>query len=329
MTESPSVLKSGGTLYPLAYPWAFDYWEKQQNNHWMPKEAPLGDDVNDFWNKLTVPQRNLVTQVFRLFTKSDEEIASCYNKKYKKHFLRTEVSMMLTAFENIETVHFVAYAHLLQTLGLPEVEFLAFQEYDEMKAKLDFLHSFDPETPMELAEAIAAFSAATEGMSLFASFAILMNFPRHNLLKGMGDIIAWSIRDESMHCEGMAKLFQTFVEEKKDQIDRGELDRRVQKVIKQAVSNEDKFIDLAFELGPVEGLSAAEMKLYIRFIANLRYNQLGFEGKLYEGVDHMPLPWLPEMLNAAEFGNFFESRVTDYAKASTKGEWDDDAYDFD
>jgi ribonucleoside-diphosphate reductase beta chain len=323
-----SVTKSGGALYPLAYPWAFDFWEKQQNNHWMPKEAALGDDVNDFWNKLTIPQRNVITQTFRLFTKSDEEIADCYADKYKKFFKRTEIKMMLTAFENIETVHFVAYAHLLQTLGLPEVEFLAFQEYDEMKAKLDYLHSFDPETPMELAEAIAAFSSATEGMSLFASFAILMNFPRHNLLKGMGDIIAWSIRDESMHCEGMAKLFQTYIEENADKIDKGELKRRCAKVIKQAVGNEDKFIDLVFEMGPLEGLSSEDMKRYIRFIANLRFKQLGFEENLFEGVDEMPLPWLPPLVSAAEFGNFFEVRVTDYSKASTPGEWSD-AYDLD
>ena len=316
------------TLYPLEFGWAFDYWERQQNNHWMPKEAALGDDVNDFKNKLTEGERNLIVQTFRLFTKSDEEISNCYNRKYKKHFLNTEITMMLTAFENIETVHFVAYAHLLQTLGLPEVEFLAFQEYDEMKAKLDFLHSFDPETPMELAEAIAAFSAATEGMSLFASFAILLNFPRHNKLKGMGDIIAWSVRDESMHCEGMAQLFKTFIREKADQIDFKTLEKKVKKVIYQAVENEDKFIDLVFEMGPVEGLSAEDMKRYIRFIANLRFAQLGYTDKLFGDVDQMPLPWLPGMLNAAEFGNFFETRVTDYAKASSGGEWNEDAYDF-
>jgi ribonucleoside-diphosphate reductase beta chain len=320
-----SVTESGGALYPLAYPWAFDYWEKQQNNHWMPKEATMGDDVKDWENKLTIPEKNVVTQVFRLFTKSDEEIKNCYAEKYKKFFKRTEVSMMLTAFENMETVHLVAYAHLLQTLGLPEVEFSAFQQYEEMQAKLDFIHSFDPETDMELAEAIAAFSAATEGISLFASFAILLNFPRHNKLKGMGDIIAWSVRDESMHCEGMAKLFQTFVAEKN--LDKRILRPKVEKVIRQAVTNEFKFIDLVFEMGPVEGLEAQEVKDYMMWIANLRFNQLGFDGKLFE-IDVMPLPWIPGMLNAAEHGNFFETRVTEYAKASTEGEWDDNAYDF-
>lgn len=322
----PSVTESSGALYPLAYPWAFDFWEKQQNNHWMPKEASMADDVKDWEKKLTPAEKNLIIQVFRLFTKSDEEIANCYAKKYKPFFKRTEINMMLTAFENIETVHFVAYAHLLQTLGLPEVEFLAFQQYDEMKAKLEFLHSFEVENDLQLAEGIMAFSAATEGMSLFASFAMLLNFPRHNKLKGMGDIIAWSVRDESMHCEGMATLFKAFVEEKG--LDKKYLRKRAIEIITQAVQNEDKFIDLAFEMGPLEDLTKEEMKLYIRYIANLRFNQLGFEGKIFEDVNHLPLPWLPGMLNAQEFGNFFETRVTDYAKASTAGEWDDEAYDF-
>jgi len=320
-----SLTEEKGTLYPLTYPWAFEYWEKQQAVHWLPKESPLGDDVQDYKHKLTDAERNLVTQIFRLFTKSDEEIANCYHKYYKKFFKATEVQMMLTAFENMETVHIVTYSHLLKTLGLPEVEFLAFQQYDEMKAKLDWLHSFNPESPIEIAESLAAFSGATEGMSLFASFAILLNFPRHNKLRGMGDLITWSARDESLHCEGIAALFHTYLAEHPE-IDRKALEKRIYKVFQQAVANEDKFIDLAFEMGPVEGLSAEEVKKYIRFVANIRLAQLGYK-PLFE-VTKNPLPWLTNMLNGAEYGNFFESRVTDYSKAQTEGEWDEDAYDF-
>jgi ribonucleoside-diphosphate reductase beta chain len=320
------VTVSQGTLYPIQYPFAFDLWEKQQNNHWMPKEVSLGDDVNDFWNVLSVPERNLITQIFRLFTKSDEEIQQCYHKFYKNFFKETSIQLMLTAFENIETVHLVAYAHLLKTLQLPETEFLAFQEYDEMKAKLDWLHSFNPESPIEIAESLAAFSGVTEGVALFASFAMLINFARFGKMKGMADIIAWSIRDESMHCEGIAQLFLTYCAENADQIDKTDLKKRVYNVFGQGIANEDKFIDLAFEMGPVEGLTAQEMKDYIRWIANIRLGQLGYE-PLFK-VDYMPLPWLPAMLNAPEHANFFEQRATEYSKASTEGEWDEDAYDF-
>jgi ribonucleoside-diphosphate reductase beta chain len=312
------------TYKPFEYPWAYHYWKKQQQVHWLPEEVPLGDDVRDYKSRLTNAERNLITQIFRFFTQSDIEIGNCYHKHYMKHFKPLEVQMMLTAFGNMETIHVDAYSHLLDTLGLPETEYEAFLEYKEMKDKFDWLRSFHPDDPMSVAESLAAFSGATEGMSLFASFAILLNFPRHNKMMGMGDIISWSVRDESMHCEGIAKLFHTYVEEKKDEINRFELSRRIRVVFEQAVLNEEKFIDLVFEMGPVEGLSAFEMKQYIRYIADMRLQQLG-EAPIYN-ITKNPLPWLVSMLNGVEFGNFFETRVTEYSKGATTGDWDD-AYD--
>jgi ribonucleoside-diphosphate reductase beta chain len=309
---------------PFEYEFAYKYWKLQQQSHWLPEEATLGDDVRDYKTRLTNAERNLITQIFRFFTQSDIEIGNCYHKHYMKHFKPFEVQMMLTAFANMETIHVDAYSHLLDTLGLPDTEYEAFLEYKEMKDKFDWLRSFHPDDPMSVAESLAAFSGATEGMSLFASFAILLNFPRHNKMMGMGDIISWSVRDESLHCEGIAKLFQTYVEEKKEEINRFELSRRIKVVFEQAVDNEDKFIDLAFEMGPVEGLEAFEMKQYIRYIADIRLKQLG-EEPLYN-IAKNPLPWLATMLNGVEFGNFFETRVTEYSKAATEGDWEN-AYD--
>jgi ribonucleoside-diphosphate reductase beta chain len=312
------------TYKPFQYPWAYTFWKQQQQVHWLPEESPLGDDVRDYKTKLTEPERNLITQIFRFFTQSDIEIGNCYHKHYMKHFKPFEIQMMLTAFANMETIHVDAYSHLLDTLGLPESEYEAFLEYKEMKGKFDWLRSFHPDDPMSVAESLAAFSGATEGMSLFASFAILLNFPRHNKMMGMGDIISWSVRDESLHCEGIAKLFQTYVEEKKEDINRFELSRRIKIVFEQAVENEDKFINLAFEMGPVEGLTPEQMKEYIRYIADIRLQQLG-EEPIYN-ISRNPLPWLATMLNGVEFGNFFETRVTEYSKAATDGDWNE-AYD--
>jgi ribonucleoside-diphosphate reductase beta chain len=309
------------TYKPFQYEWAYKYWKLQQQSHWLVEEVTLGDDVRDYKTRLTDAERNLITQIFRFFTQSDIEIGNCYHKHYMKHFKPFEVQMMLTAFANMETVHVDAYSHLLDTLGLPETEYEAFLEYKEMKDKFDWLRSFHPDDPMSVAESLAAFSGATEGMSLFASFAILLNFPRHNKMRGMGDIISWSVRDESLHCEGIAKLFQTYVEEKKDEINRFELSRRIRAVFEQAVANEDKFIDLAFEMGPVEGLTAFEMKQYVRYIADIRLRQLG-EEPIYN-ITKNPLPWLATMLNGVEFGNFFETRATEYSKGATEGDWED------
>jgi len=228
--------------------------------------------------------------------------------------------MMLSAFSNIETVHIAAYAHLLDTVGMPESEYQAFLKYKEMKDKYDYMQSFSVDNRREIAKTLAAFGAFTEGLQLFASFAILLNFPRFGKMKGMGQIISWSVRDETLHCLSVIRLFRTFVQENPE-IWTDDLRREIVAVCATIVEHEDAFIDLAFELGPVQGLTGAQVKQYIRFIADRRLVQLGLD-PLYN-VERNPLPWLDEMLNAVEHTNFFENRATEYSRASTTGSWEE------
>ena len=233
--------------------------------------------------------------------------------------------MMLSAFSNIETVHIAAYSHLLDTVGMPEVEYTAFLKYKEMKDKYDYMHGFSMDSKHDIAKTLAAFGAFTEGLQLFASFAILLNFPRFNKMKGMGQIISWSVRDESLHCISIIKLFRTFVQENPE-IWTEDLRREIYLTCATIVDHEDAFIDLAFEFGAVEGLTAEEVKRYIRYIADRRLTQLGLNVLFH--VDKNPLPWLDDMLNAVEHANFFENRSTEYSKASTVGTWEDAFSDF-
>jgi ribonucleoside-diphosphate reductase beta chain len=286
----------------------------------LPEEVPLADDVKDWHNKMTAEERNLLTQIFRFFTQSDIEVANCYMKQYSRVFEPTEVQMMLSAFSNMETVHIAAYSHLLDTIGMPETEYQAFLHYKEMKDKVDYLHTFDVSTKENVAQTLAVFGAFTEGLQLFASFAILMNFPRFNKMKGMGQIISWSVRDESLHTESIIKLFRTFISENPE-IWTEEFQRSLYVTCSEMVEHEDAFIDLAFELGGVEGLAGSEVKQYIRYIADRRLTQLGLQ-PIYR-LEKNPLPWMDEMLNGMEHTNFFENRSTEYSKAATQGSWED------
>ena len=153
------------------------------------------------------PSRSLLTQIFRFFTQSDVEVSDNYLKRYIPIFQPLEIQMMMAAFTNMETIHIDAYALLLKTLGMPKAEFEAFRDYSEMKAKADYMQTFGVETVADVSRTLAMFGAFTEGMSLFASFAMLLNFPRFNKMKGMGQIVSWSVRDESLHCEGVIRLF--------------------------------------------------------------------------------------------------------------------------
>ena len=314
------LLTSNPVYKPFRYPWAYEAWLQQQRIHWLPEEVPLADDVKDWQKNLTQSERNLLTQIFRFFTQADVEVNNCYMKHYSQVFKPTEVLMMLSAFSNIETVHIAAYSHLLDTIGMPEIEYTAFLKYKEMKDKYDYMQSFSVANKTEIAKTLAAFGAFTEGLQLFASFAILMNFPRFNKMKGMGQIVSWSVRDETLHCLSLIRLFRTFVQENPE-IWTEEFRRDLYLVCATIVDHEDAFIDLAFELGGVQGMDASLTKQYIRFIADRRLQQLGLE-PLYN-IEKNPLPWLDEMLNAVEHANFFENRSTEYSKASTAGSWEE------
>ena len=305
---------------PFSYPWAYDAWLLQQKIHWLPEEVPLADDVKDWKKNLTPGEKHLLTQIFRFFTQADIEVNNCYMQNYAQVFKPTEIQMMIAAFSNIETVHIAAYSHLLDTIGMPETEYQAFMKYKEMKDKYDYMQKFGVETPKAIAITLAVFGAFTEGLQLFASFAILLNFQRFNKMKGMGQIVTWSVRDETLHTNSMIKLFRTFIQEYPD-IWTEELRSEIYEACATIVHFEDAFIDLAFEVGDVQGLTAREVKKYIRYIADRRLLQLGLK-EIYM-VEENPLPWLDEILNGVEFANFFENRVTEYSKAATVGTWDD------
>lgn len=316
-----SLLSAEQIYKPFKYPWAYDAWLKQQQLHWLPQEVPLADDVKDWKHNLTPAEKYLLTQIFRFFTQADIEVNNCYMKHYSQIFKPIEVLMMLAAFSNIETIHIDAYSHLLDTVGMPEVEYQAFMKYKEMKDKIDYMQQFNAKSTRDIAKTIAAYGAFTEGLQLFASFAMLLNFQRFGKMKGMGQIVAWSVRDETLHTESIIKLFHALIEENPEILDEA-LKEEIANICKEIVIHEDAFIDLAFEMdGAIEGMTADDIKAYIRFIADRRMVQLRLR-PLYN-IKKNPLPWIDEILNAPEHVNFFENRATEYSKAATEGNWGD------
>ncbi|HEY8189129.1 MAG TPA: ribonucleotide-diphosphate reductase subunit beta [Micavibrio sp.] len=314
------LLQERHVYKPFLYPWCYEAWLTQQRIHWLPEEVPLAEDVRDWKRTLTPSEKNLMTQIFRFFTQSDVEVNNCYMKHYSQVFGPVEVQMMLSAFSNIETVHIAAYSHLLDTLGMPEVEYQAFLKYKEMKDKFDYMQNASMASRRDIAKTMALFGAFTEGLQLFASFAILLNFQRFNKMKGMGQIITWSVRDETLHCLSMIRLFNTFIGENPDIWD-DSLRQEITESCKTIIGFEDAFIDLAFSEGEVEGLAPEDLKNYIRYIGDRRLQQLNLEPVFHIGKN--PLPWMDQMLNGAEHTNFFENRATEYSKASTQGTWED------
>ena len=300
------------TFKPFKYPWAYDAWLQHEQSHWLHTEVPMSEDVKDY-KKLSSNEQEFLTKILRFFVQGDLDIGSGYHDHYIPVFKQPEVRMMMSGFAGREALHVAAYAHLIETLGLPESTYNEFLQYKEMVEKHDYINNLSA-APM--AEKIAAISAFGEGMQLFSSFVMLLNFARNGKLKGLGQIIAWSIVDETQHAEGMIKVYREYVKHNKDE----STSDRIKEIADQMVGLEDQFVDLAFSMVEVEKLTKEEVKQYIRYIADRRLISMGMKG-IYK-IKKNPLPWVDGMLGVSHT-NFFEQRVTDYSKGATTGTWDD------
>ena len=305
---------------PFIYPWAFEFYKRQQQMHWLPDEVPLQDDIKDYREKLSPDNRLLLDNISKFFTQADVDVCCGYAKHYLPTFKQPEIRMMLVSYAAMEAVHQEAYSLLLESLGKSDDMYQEFFDIQAMSEKHDYLTDFNMNSPHEIAKTMAVYSGFTEGVQLFSSFAILLNYPRHNLMKGMGQIVTWSIRDESLHVEGLSKLFRTFIAENPD-IWTDKLKYEIYCAAERVVELEDKFIDVCFDKADIPDLTAKEVKEYIRYIADRRLLGLGMKN-IFNSSEN-PLPWIDMQVNAVEHTNFFENRATEYAKASTQGNWQD------
>jgi len=300
---------------PFKHPEFFDYWKQSEQMHWLPYEVPLNEDIKDWNLRLSPGETTFLTHLFRFFTQGDLDVASAYARTYIPESVDPEIRMMLLSFGAREALHVAAYSHLIESLGMPETIYNEFSKYAEMKEK----HAF-ADYILELEEPLltmAVFSGFIEGMQLFSSFAMLLNFTRFGKLRGMGQIIQWSIADESLHTEAMIKLFRL---QAKGYMN----DERKESIYSAAetmVKHEDAFIDLAFGITEMEGLTKEEVKGYIRYIADRRLISMGLKG-IFK-VKKNPLPWVEELVNAVGHTNFFENRAVDYGKGTLTGNWNE------
>lgn len=304
---------------PFAYPWAYDAFMQSEQMHWLWTEVPMVEDVKDWRNRLSDSERDFLTKVFRFFTQGDIDVSSAYVHTYLPAFAQPEIRMMLSSFAAREAVHIAAYSHLIETLGMPEAIYNEFLQYQAMADKHDYFHGLRLNENESIAAKMAAFSGFTEGMQLFSSFVMLLNFTRNGTMRGMGQIIAWSINDETLHTESMIRLFREYIAQNPE-LWTDALKSEIYGIAEKMVELEDRFIELAFGVHEMQKLSPEEVKRYIRYIADRRLTAMGM--KAIFGVAKNPLGWVDAMLGVTHT-NFFENRVVDYAKGALTGDWAD------
>jgi ribonucleoside-diphosphate reductase beta chain len=305
---------------PFEYQMAFDFYKDQHRAHWLADEVPLASDLNDWKLKLNDSERNLIGNILKSFAQTEIHVNDYWSTKVSIWFPKPEVQAMARVFADFESIHAEAYARLNEELGLDD--FAAFLEDEEAKAKIDRLVETPGETLHEKALSLAIFSAFTEGVNLFSSFAVLMSFQLRNLMKGTGQIVEWSVRDESLHSKAGCWLFRTLVSENPD-LDDHKLMGEIYKACEVSVNLEFDFIDKAFEMGDIEGLSKDQLKNFIKARANEKLNELGYS-PLYNDVDPnlmREMEWFNHLTSGKTHQDFFANRVTDYSKSTA--DWSD------
>jgi len=304
---------------PFEYQTAFEFYKDQHRAHWLADEVPLSSDLNDWKLKLTESEKNLIGNILKSFAQTETYVNDYWSTKVAVWFPKHEIKAMACAFADFESIHAEAYARLNEELGLDDFE--AFMEDEEAKAKIDRLVELPGDTLRDKALSLAIFSAFTEGVNLFSSFAVLMSFQLRNLMKGTGQIVEWSVRDESLHSKAGCWLFRTMIEEMPE-LNEG-MEKQIYDACDLSVKLEFDFIDKAFEMGEIEGLNKNQLKNFIKERANQKLIELGYN-PLYNDIDPnllKQMEWFGHLTSGKTHQDFFAGRVTDYSKSTA--DWSD------
>ena len=305
---------------PFEYQDAFDFYKNQHRAHWLADEVPLASDLNDWKLKLNESEKNLIGNILKSFAQTEVHVNDYWSTKVSVWFPKPEIQAMARVFADFESIHAEAYARLNEELGLDN--FAAFLEDEVSKDKIERLIEVPGTTIEEKAISLAIFSAFTEGVNLFSSFAILMSFQLRNLMKGTSQIVEWSVRDESLHSKAGCWLFRTLLQEQPE-LDTDELRNKITEACQLSVQLEFDFIDKAFEMGEVEGLNKNQLKAFIKARANEKMVELGYNA-IYNDIEPSLLKqmeWFGHLTSGKTHQDFFAGRVTNYSKSTA--DWDD------
>jgi len=322
---------------PFEYPVYYNEgWLKQAQAFWLHTEIPMQGDVKDWNEKLEPHEKNLVGNILLGFAQTECAVSDYWTGMVTKWFPKHEIRQMAMMFGSQETIHATAYSYLNETLGLEDFE--AFLHEPATKEKFELLTSTtadwkpedlkkNPKARIEVAKSLAIFSAFAEGVSLYSSFAVLYSFQMRNMLKGIGQQMKWSVRDESLHSKMGCTLFRHMCEEYPDLLE--QCKPAIEEAAQLIVDLELKFIDKMFEQGDLENLKASDLKEFIKQRTNDKLAELGYNpipgGDFYFEVNEKKadkLEWFYHLTGGHTHTDFFAIRPTDYSKANEGENWD-------
>jgi ribonucleoside-diphosphate reductase beta chain len=309
---------------PFEYPEYYtEGWLKQAQAFWLHTEISMSGDVKDWNERLTDKEKSLVGNILLGFAQTECAVSDYWTQKVVGWFPKHEIQQMAMMFGSQETIHAVAYSYLNETLGLEDYE--AFLHEPATSKRFDNLVAYEGNSPRGIGCSLAIFSAFAEGVSLYSAFAVLYSFQMRNLLKGIGQQMKWSVRDESLHSKMGCRLFRHMCEEDNQLL---ELCRsNVIRAAEDMVQLEAMYIEKMFEAGEIEGISSYDLINFIKKRANEKLVELGyvdlgsyfpFNPKAAANLD-----WFYHLTGGVTHTDFFAIRPTDYSKANEGEDFED------
>jgi len=321
---------------PFEYPEYYNEgWLKQAQAFWLHTEIPMSGDVKDWNENLTESEKNLVGNILLGFAQTECAVSDYWTQNVVSWFPKHEIQQMAMMFGSQETIHAVAYSYLNETLGLENFD--AFLQDRATMERFENLTRVDNKSTRNIGRSLAVFSAFAEGVSLYSAFAVLYSFQLRNMLKGIGQQMKWSVRDESLHSKMGCQLFRHMCEEDPSLLE--ECREDIIEAAKAMLNAEEKYIDKMFELGDIENLKAYDLKQFIRKRLNEKLQELGYfdlgqyfafnqDGALgqyfafnQDGAKN--LDWFYHLTGGHTHTDFFAVRPTDYSKAGEGEDFED------
>ena len=309
---------------PFEYP---DYytegWLKQAQAFWLHTEISMQSDIKDWNEKLTPKEKSLVGNILLGFAQTECAVSDYWTQKVVSWFPKHEIKQMAMMFGSQETVHAVAYSYLNETLGLEDYE--AFLHEPATADRFENLVAYSGDSHVGIGRSLAVFSAFAEGVSLYSAFAVLYSFQMRNLLKGIGQQMKWSVRDESLHSKMGCQLFRHMCDENNQLAHLCKAD--IIKAAETMVDLEIRYIDKMFEMGDIEGISANDLKHFIKKRTNEKLVELGYADLsghfVFNGSAASNLDWFYHLTGGHTHTDFFAIRSTDYSKAGEGEDFED------
>ena len=313
---------------PFEYPEYYtEGWLKQAQAFWLHTEIPMSGDVKDWNEKLTPEEKNLVGNILLGFAQTECAVSDYWTQKVVSWFPKHEIQQMAMMFGSQETIHAVAYSYLNETLGLEDYE--AFLHEPATAARFDNLVSYDGNDPVGIGKSLAVFSAFAEGVSLYSAFAVLYSFQMRNLLKGIGQQMKWSVRDESLHSKMGCQLFRQMC----SQIPglKEECEPHIFEAALTMHNAEIDYINKIFEMGDIENLTKYDLTHFIKKRLGDKLAELGYTSKKYKQWDFTfydpkcikNMSWFDHLTGGHTHTDFFAVRPTDYSKANEGEDFED------